>query len=50
MGASTISYNAGVTRANNTLASLAAGGAVLVHCAQPSGTVHLVVDVTGAFR
>ncbi len=50
MGASTISYGPGQTRANNAVAALGEGGAVLVHCAQASGTVHLVVDVSGWFR
>jgi virginiamycin B lyase len=49
-GATTISYGAGQTRANNAVVAVSAAGDVLVRCAQSSGTVHLVVDVTGWFR
>jgi hypothetical protein len=45
---STINFGAGLTRANNAIAGLGAGGdieAVL----SPSGTVHLVIDVNGYY-
>ena len=48
--ASTLNYRAGQTRANNALVSLGAGGEIRVFCAQPSGTVHVIVDVSGYFR
>jgi len=48
--ATTISYGAGQTRANNAVVAAGSGGGVLVRCAQPSGTVHLIVDVDGWFR
>ena len=50
MGATTISYGAGKTRANNAVAEMGQGGGVLVHCTQASGGVHLIVDVSGYFR
>ncbi|HTS03003.1 MAG TPA: hypothetical protein VMN04_10805, partial [Thermoanaerobaculia bacterium] len=48
--ATTISYGAGQTRANNAVVAAGEGGGVLVRCAQASGTVHLIVDVNGWFR
>jgi streptogramin lyase len=45
----TISYSAGQTRANNAIFSLG-GGAVEIHCAQASGSVQFILDVTGYFR
>jgi hypothetical protein len=44
---STINYTAGQTRANNALAVLGADGTLAVHCQQASGTVHLILDVSG---
>jgi outer membrane protein assembly factor BamB len=46
---STINYRAGQTRANNAVVSLSAGGAFTVHCDQSSGTVDLILDVSGYF-
>jgi hypothetical protein len=46
---STLNYVAGVSRANNAVASLGAGGQISVLCA-PSGTTHLVLDVNGYFE
>jgi uncharacterized repeat protein (TIGR03803 family) len=47
---STINYSAAQTRANNAVVSANAAGAITVHCAQKSGTVELILDVTGYFR
>jgi hypothetical protein len=48
--ASAINYATGQTRANNAILGLSAEGAVSVVCSQASGTVHLVVDVSGYFE
>jgi hypothetical protein len=48
--ASTINFAAGQTRANNALLSLGVAGNLSVTCGIPSGTVHLVIDVTGYFE
>ena len=47
---STINYGAAETRANNAVVSPNAAGAITVHCAQESGTVEFIVDVTGYFQ
>ena len=47
---STLNWAAGQTRANNAVVSLGAGGAIVVHPDQASGTVHLIVDVNGYFK
>jgi hypothetical protein len=48
-GTNTVSYATGRTRANNAILALVDGRlSALVN--QPSGTVHLVVDVNGFFR
>ena len=47
---STINYRPGQTRGNNALVSLGAGGDMTVHSDQPSGTVHVIIDVTGYFQ
>jgi hypothetical protein len=47
---SAINYNAGKTRANNAIAPLGASGDMTVHCDQPSGTVHVIVDIDGYFQ
>jgi Leucine-rich repeat (LRR) protein len=49
-GTSSISYDSGQTRANNAVVSLGADGAVVVYVSQPSGTAHVVLDVTGYFQ
>jgi hypothetical protein len=46
---STVNYVAGQTRANNAVVALGVEGAVSVYANQPSGTTHLVIDVTGYF-
>jgi len=46
--ASTINFRAGQTRANNALAPLAGGG-LTIYSGQPSGTVHVILDVNGYF-
>lgn len=46
----TINYSAGQTRANNAVASLGANTDLVIHCGQGSGTVHVIVDVTGYFQ
>ena len=45
----TISFAAGKTRANNALVGLA-GGVLSVTARQASGSVHVIVDVSGYFR
>ena len=45
-----INYRAGQTRANNATLSLGAAEALLIRCAQSSGTVHLILDVNGYFQ
>ncbi|HEX7253631.1 MAG TPA: hypothetical protein VF376_12170, partial [Thermoanaerobaculia bacterium] len=47
---STIDYRSGQTRANNTILLLGIAGDFRVLCAQPSGTVQFIVDVTGYFE
>jgi predicted outer membrane repeat protein len=46
---SVVNYVAGVTRANNAIISLDASGQVAVRCG-PSGTAHVVMDVSGYFQ
>jgi len=48
--ASTLNYRIGITRANNAIVPLGAGGEVIVHCGQGGGTADLVVDVNGYFQ
>ncbi len=40
----------GQTRANNAVVPLGADGAIAVHVHQQSGTVHVVLDVSGYFE
>ncbi len=47
---SSINYSAGQTRANNAILPVGSGGSVIVHCGQSSGTVHLILDVSGYFQ
>jgi len=47
---STLNYRSGQTRANNATVSLGAVGDLAVHCGQASGTVHVVIDVSGYFQ
>jgi hypothetical protein len=48
--ASAISYGAGTTRGSGTIAGLSDSGELAIHCAQPSGTAHVIVDVNGYFE
>lgn len=48
--ASTINYRAGQTRANNAVVGLGTADDIVVRCVQASGSVHLIVDVTGYFQ
>jgi hypothetical protein len=48
--ASTINYRAGQTRANNALIRLDSFGKIAAFSGQPSGTVHLILDVAGYFE
>lgn len=48
-GASTVNYSAGQVRANQAIVALGSQGALTAVAHQPSGTTHLVVDVTGYF-
>ncbi|MGH9368646.1 MAG: hypothetical protein ACRD3M_13335, partial [Thermoanaerobaculia bacterium] len=47
---SVLNYRAGRTRANNGVFALGAAGDLSVHCDQPSGSVHVVLDVSGYFE
>jgi Leucine-rich repeat (LRR) protein len=47
---SSINYGMGQTRANNAVVPLGADGAIAVSVNQPSGTVHVVLDVNGYFQ
>jgi predicted outer membrane repeat protein len=46
---SVVNYAAGATRANNAVIPLSGTGQIAVRCA-PSGTAHVIVDVTGYFQ
>jgi hypothetical protein len=48
--ASTINYSSGQTRANNAVVPLGPGGTITVHCGQPPGTTHFILDVDGYFQ
>ncbi len=47
---SAINFNAGQTRANNTILTLSPAGALSIRCDMPSGGVHLLLDVNGYFE
>jgi uncharacterized repeat protein (TIGR01451 family) len=47
---STVNYTAGVTRANNATAALGNSGNLTALASQASGTVHLILDVTGYYE
>ena len=47
---SSINYAGGQTRANNAITPLGADGALVAYVSQPSGTVHVVLDVNGYFQ
>ena len=44
---SALNYAAGQTRSNNGILPVGAGGAVSIKVGQGSGTVHVILDVTG---
>jgi predicted outer membrane repeat protein len=46
---SIMNYTAGLIRSNNAVIKLSAGGQVTARCA-PSGTTHVIIDVTGYFQ
>jgi len=48
--ASTINFRARQTRANSAVLALGEDGALAARSLPPTGTVHLVIDVTGYFR
>jgi len=48
--ASSISYSAGQTRANNAIVAVGDSEQLAVLCAQAAGSVHLIVDVNGYFE
>lgn len=47
LGADTIKFGAGQTRANNAVLELGASGNLSVACEMPSGTVQFILDVNG---
>jgi uncharacterized repeat protein (TIGR01451 family) len=47
---STINYAAGQTRSNNGIVILGAAGDFVVQSGQPTGTVHVIIDVNGYFQ
>ena len=49
-GTSSINYGAGQTRANNEILAAGLNSSVFVRCTQASGTVHLILDITGYFQ
>jgi len=48
--ASSINYRAGQTRANSAIAFLGPGGEVTVQSDQASGSVHVILDISGYFE
>ncbi len=48
--ASSLNYGAGQTRANNAIVALGPTGEIVVHCDQPVGTTHFVLDVNAYFQ
>lgn len=49
-GTSTINFRPGAVRANNAVLPLGADGELAVLCSIPSGSTHLVLDVTGYYE
>jgi Leucine-rich repeat (LRR) protein len=47
---SSINYASGQTRANDAVVAVGADGALTVYVNQPSGSVHVVLDVNGYFQ
>jgi hypothetical protein len=48
--ASTINFRGGQTRSNNAIVPLSATGDLAVQCDMASGSVHLILDVSGYFE
>ncbi|MGH9366670.1 MAG: FG-GAP-like repeat-containing protein, partial [Thermoanaerobaculia bacterium] len=48
--ASVVNYRAGQTRAGNGIYALGAAGDLAVQCDQPTGSVHLILDIGGYFQ
>ena len=48
--ASSLNYRAGRTLANSAIVGLGPAGDIAIHCGQPGGTTHFVLDVTGYFE
>jgi len=46
---SVLNYTAGVTRANNAIIPISGAGQVAVRCS-PSGSTHVIIDVSGYFQ
>ncbi len=49
-GTLSVAYRAGQTRANNAILGLDPLGRLTVKCNQPSGSVHVILDVDGYFQ
>lgn len=49
-GTSVVKHTAGVTRAGNAIVQLSPWQAVAAYTAQPTGSVHLILDVVGYFE
>ncbi len=47
---SAINYGTGETRSNNAIVGLSSTGSLSARCVQASGTVHLILDVSGYFE
>ena len=47
---SVINFQGAQTRANNQVIPLGAAGGLTIHSDQPSGMVHVIVDVNGYFQ
>lgn len=47
---SAVNYAAGQTRSSNAIVALSGAGALAVYCNQGSGTVHVILDVSGYFE
>jgi CSLREA domain-containing protein len=48
--ASSINFRSGVTRANNAVVPLSAGGQISIQCDMPAGSTHFFFDVYGYFQ
>jgi hypothetical protein len=45
-----VNFRAGLTRANNAIVPVNSAAAVTLYSGQPTGAVHVVVDVNGWFE